>query len=84
MCAKAFLDILKELNSDNSHKLIVLGPSPAKIAKLNNRYRYRLSVKCRNSRNVRMLFNEILKRINKIKEYKEVSVSVDLNPFDLN
>ena len=45
---------------------------------------YRLSVKCRNSKNVRMMFNEILKKIGKMKEYKDISVSVDLNPYDLN
>lgn len=84
MCAKAFFDILRELNSDNSQKLIVLGPSPAKISKLNNQYRYRLSIKCRNSHSIRLMFNEILKRIYKIKEFKEISVSIDLNPFDLN
>lgn len=84
MCAKSFLDILKELNSQNPQKLIVLGPSPAKIHKLNNRYRYRLCVKCKNSKNVRSLFNEILNKISKIKEYKEISVSIDLNPYDLN
>lgn len=84
LCAKAFLDILKELNNDGAQKLIVLGPSPAKIHKLNNQYRYRLCVKCRNSKNVRRLFNEILKRISKIKEYKDISVNIDLNPYDLN
>lgn len=84
LCAKKFMDILKELNSDNSQKLIVLGPSPAKLYKLNGQYRYRLTVKCRNSGNVRRMFNEILKRINKIKEYKDISVSADLNPCDLN
>lgn len=84
LCAKAFLDILKELNADNKEKLIVLGPSPAKISKLNSQYRYRLSVKCKNSKNIRILFNNILKRIHKIKEYKDVSVTADLNPYELN
>lgn len=84
LCAKSFLNILKELNNDNAQKLIVLGPSPAKIFKMNNQFRYRLSVKCRNSKNVRMMFNEILKKIGKMKEYKDISVSVDLNPYDLN
>lgn len=84
LCSKAFMDILKELNKNGEHKLIVLGPSPAKIAKLNSQYRYRLSVKCKNSKNIRMMFNEILKRISKIKEYKDISVTVDLNPYDLN
>lgn len=84
MCAKTFFDILKEINKDNKEKLIVLGPSPAKISKLNNQYRYRLSVKCKNSKNIRQLLSNILKKVYKIKEYKEVSISVDLNPYDLN
>lgn len=85
MCAKAFFDALVELNSGDykSEKLIVLGPSPAKISRISNNYRYRLAVKCKNSKTVRKMFNEILKRISKIKEYKDISVSLDLNPYDL-
>lgn len=83
-CAKDFLSILSELNKTAGQKLIVLGPSPSKIHKLNNQYRYRLCVKCRNSKNVRSLFNEILNKISKIKEYKEISVNIDLNPYDMN
>lgn len=83
-CAKEFFDILKQLNSDKKEKLIVLGPSPAKISKINNQYRYRLSIKCKNSKNIRNLLNEILKRLIKIKKYKDVDVSVDLNPYNLN
>ena len=30
------------------------------------------------------MFNVIQKNISKIKEYKDVSVSLDLNPYDLN
>lgn len=84
LCAKEFFDILKELNSDKKEKLIVLGPSPAKISKINNQYRYRLSIKCKNSKNIRNLLNEILKRLIKIKKYKDIDVSVDLNPYNLN
>ncbi len=84
LCAKKFFEILKELNSQSKEKLIVLGPSPAKISKLNKQYRYRLSIKCRNSKNIRALFNEILKRLVKIKEYKDIDVSLDLNPYNLN
>lgn len=84
LCSKEFLQILKELNADNKQKIIVLGPSPAKIAKLNSEYRYRLTVKCKYSKNTHNLFNEILKRISKVKDYKDVSISVDLNPYNLN
>ena len=84
MCAKKFFELLIEENESCKQKIIVLGPSAAKIAKLNNCYRYRLSVKCKNSKNIRNMFNVIQKNISKIKEYKDVSVSLDLNPYDLN
>lgn len=84
MCAKKFFELLIEENENFKQKIIVLGPSAAKIAKLNNCYRYRLSVKCKNSKNMRNMFNVIQKNISKIKEYKDVSVSLDLNPYDLN
>lgn len=86
LCAKAFFEELVELNKSDfkNEKLIVLGPSPAKISKISNHYRYRLAIKCKNSKSVRKMLNEILKRIDKMKAYKEVSVAIDLNPYDLN
>lgn len=86
LCAKTFFENLVELNKTDysSEKLIVLGPSPSKISKLKNNYRYGLTVKCRNSKSVRKMLNEILKRVDKIKEYKSVTVTVDLNPYELN
>ncbi len=84
-CAKVFFDNLVELNKTeySKEKLIVLGPSQAKIGKINNNYRYRLAIKCKNSKSVRKMLSEILKRIDKIKEYKDISVGIDLNPYDL-
>lgn len=86
LCAKSFFENLVELNRTDykNEKLIVLGPSPSKISKLKNNYRYGLTLKCKNSKSVRKMLNDILKNIGKIKEYKSVSVSVDLNPYELN
>lgn len=86
LCAKSFFENLVELNKTDyvNEKLIVLGPSPSKISKLKNNYRYGLTLKCKNSKSVRKMLNDILKNIGKIKEYKSVSVSVDLNPCELN
>lgn len=85
LCSKVFFDNIVELNKTeySAEKLIVLGPSPAKIGKINNNFRYRLAIKCKNSKSVRKMLSEILKRIDKMKEYKDISVSVDLNPYDL-
>lgn len=86
LCAKSFFELLVKLNKEeySSEKIIVLGPSTAKISKLNNEYRYRLAVKCKNSKIVRKMLNDILNKLSKIKEYSGVSVSVDLNPTELN
>lgn len=86
LCAKSFFENLVELNRTDykNEKLIVLGPSPSKISKLKNNYRYGLTLKCKNSKSVRKMLNDILKNIGKIKEYKSVSVFVDLNPYELN
>lgn len=81
--AKAFFETLVECNSKAQEKLIVLGPSPAKISKISNHYRYRLAIKCRNSKSVRKLLTEVLKITGKMKDIRDVSISVDLNPCDL-
>ncbi len=86
LCAKAFFDKLVELNSGEYKdiKLVVLGPTPAKIAKINNCYRYRLALKCKNTHALRAMITEILKFISSIKDYKSVNLSVDLNPNDIS
>lgn len=84
LCAKSFFDLTVEMNKTAGYKIIILGPAPSKFSKLNNNYRYRLSVKCKNSKNIRTMFSEILNKISKIKEYKGVSISLDINPSDLN
>jgi len=85
LCAKCFFELLIKLNKEefSGEKLIVLGPSQAKINKINNSFRYRLAIKCKNSKSVRRMLSEILKKIDKMKEYKDVFVSIDLNPYDL-
>ena len=83
LCSKAFFDELLKLNNEYKEKIIVLGPTTAKVSKINNNYRYRLALKCKNSSNIRSMITEILKRISKIKEFKEVSVSIDINPNEL-
>lgn len=85
LCAKEFHSCIVDLteNDFSDVKLIVLGPTPAKISKINNSYRYRLALKCKNSTRIRNMITEILKRISKIKEYKDVSISIDLNPNDM-
>ena len=81
MCAKTFFDRLVELNSSEyaDIKLVVLGPTPAKISKINNTYSYRLAIKCKNSQRVRQMLTNILKDVNKNKIYSSVRINIRLN-----
>ncbi len=57
-------------------KLIILGPIPANVVKVNGRYRYRMIIKCKNSK----AFREMLKKSIAVKPKKGLSVLVDINP----
>lgn len=59
--------------------LRVLGPSPASIAKVSNKYRFKLIVKCRNNRRFRKLLSETLLEYNSIKENKNTTAYIDMN-----
>lgn len=86
LCSKAFFDRLVEYNSNEFKdiKLVVLGPTQAKISKINNTYRYRLAIKCKNSQRIRQMITKILKDVNKDKVYSKVSISISLNPPDIS
>lgn len=84
LCAKAYFEELTKLNKAEQEKIIILGPSPAKISKINNSFRYRLFVKCKNSKKIRTMFNDVLKNVCMMKKYKEVQISLDMNPCDMN
>lgn len=60
----------------------VLGPAPAVITKVNNRYRYRLTLAGRSTPGQRHLISHLLRAVHQDKECKGVSVFADINPFD--
>jgi len=60
----------------------LLGPAPAGVAKINDRYRYRLTLACRNTKQVRAVVAHLLRCAQKDKENRGVSVFADVNPVD--
>ncbi len=60
----------------------LLGPAPAAVAKVNNRYRYRLTLSCQNSREIRTLLSELVRAAQTDRENRGVSVFADCNPLD--
>ncbi len=57
-------------------KLIILGPAPAAVPVVNSKYRYRMIIKCRNSKR----FREMLRRALEIKRLPDTAVIADMNP----
>lgn len=86
MCAKRFFDLTVKYNSEqySDLKIVVLGPTQAKISKINNTYRYRLAIKCKNNAKIRQMITNILKDIHKQKIYSKVNIGVSLNPPDIS
>ena len=58
----------------------VLNPSPALISKVSNKYRYKLIVKCRNSRNFRRMISRLLTDFAKDRAFSDVTAFADINP----
>ena len=59
--------------------LRVLGPTPGSIEKINDSYRYKLTVKCRNDRRFRDLVRSTLERYEQEKLPSKATVVVDLH-----
>jgi len=60
----------------------VLGPAPAVITKVNNRYRYRLTVAGKSTPGQRHLISHLLRAVHQDKDCKGVSAFADIDPFD--
>ena len=59
----------------------IFGPAPAAVAKVNNRYRYRLTLTGRNDRPTRELIAHLLRAAHRDRENRGVSVYADLDPY---
>ena len=60
----------------------LLGPAPASVAKVNNRYRYRLTLSGKNTKSLRALITALVVAAQNDKENRGVSVFADVNPLD--
>lgn len=86
MCAKRFFEQIVKLNKESfaDVKIVILGPTPAKISKINNTFRYRLAIKCKNNSKIRQMITLTLKDIHKDKILSKVNIGVSLNPPDIS
>ena len=59
-----------------------LGPAPCAVAKINYNFRYRLSLRCRMTRPLRLLLAHLLRQFSQDKENRGVSAYIDINGMD--
>ena len=80
--AQRFFDLLRQgVEGEYADvKLVILGPTPAQVSKVSNRYRYRLLMKCKNNRRLRALLKETLAAFGRAPGSKKVAAFVDMNP----
>lgn len=80
--ARETLDLLKKYvgGEFKGEKVIALGPMPARVAKVNGKYRHRLIIKCRNSARLRQMISKILIATGSDSRFSKVTVFADMNP----
>ncbi len=77
-----FLELLAALAKSEYSQLPMraLQPSPALVAKVSNKYRYRVIIKCKNDRRFRQMLSRLLIRFRKEKDFADVTVFADTCP----
>ena len=60
----------------------VLGPAPCTVPKINYNFRYRLTLRCRTTRQLRLLVAHLLRQFSQDKLNRKVSAFVDVNGLE--
>ena len=60
----------------------VLGPAPCAVPKINYNFRYRLTLRCRMTRNLRLLLAHLLRQFSQDKMNRKVSAFADVNGLE--
>ncbi|MBR4549533.1 MAG: primosomal protein N' [Oscillospiraceae bacterium] len=72
---------LRELLADQPG-LVLLGPTPLAVVRVNLRYRYRVNISCRSNASVRAAIAQVLTECGTDKRFKGISVFGDNDPSD--
>ena len=75
---RSFFDTV--LNGRND--VIVLGPAPLPVVRVNNRFRYRVNISCKNEKEMRALISRIVMECSCDKRFRGISVYADANPLE--
>lgn len=78
---KNLTDLAK--TSYSEQPLRVLGPSPAMVSRINNKFRYRLIIKFKNNRRFREMLSVLLTEFGKNRTYSDVTAYADIDPDNI-
>lgn len=83
--ANTFVEMMREgiKNNESKFPLRVLGPVKYGLGRANGRYRWALTVKCRNSAVFRSFMSGLLIAASKNKQFANVRIICDINPENL-
>jgi primosomal protein N' (replication factor Y) len=83
-CAQSFASRLRaELGGQKDFPSRLLGPSPASVYKADNRYRYRIILKCVNNKAARGLVSRLLCEFGGSADFRKTAVFADMDPLEL-
>ena len=81
-CAKNFAKAVMPIK--NSTQIIhILGPVPAAITKIKNKYRWRIIIKCANADRLTKTLYEAYEACGKNKNFEKISIVIDKNPNNI-
>lgn len=83
--AKTFFESVKALHKSEYSDLgiIVLSPLAPRISKVAGKYRYRVIIKCRNTKEFRGFISRLLKDFASDKRYNKITAYADINPENM-
>jgi len=71
------------LRNTLSSEAIILGPTASPIARINNRYRYQILIKYKRESRLHETLRKIITYYELENKDKQLTISVDLNPYSL-
>ena len=63
--------------------MILLPVMPPRIGKMGDRFRFRIIIKCKNSRRFRAMIAQVLTEFGKLQQMRDVTLTADINPENL-
>ena len=70
------------LKQNGVGEFALLGPAPCPVMKINYNFRYRLTLRCRVTRPVRLMLAQLLRLFQQDRQHRGINAWIDVNGFD--